>query len=417
MKVGHKAMSGLTMAAGSLASLTVVAMMMQQAGMDFAVSYSVCVLFSAVGTLLAAYKGLPMVLTPSLTVTGYLVFIAAISHGLDWQTVLGMSGLSSVLGLLLWHAGGRWAKERLSPVFPWAIKLALAGFLIYLGLKMGRIIITSTWQVTMLGDNADPLMYWSVAGLVLTLSFIAGKWPQALVAGMVLTGSVTFAEGFWVIPAAPFFLPEGLLDAAGQLSLLLDSPQDSAFCMVTVLSLSVMLSAIHWSTVTAFAGQDAAAKKVKMLFAAGAVGSWFGVPPLVVSPTTAAGDRGSSAGSFVTVVLLTLALFCEPVLAAVADFPAMVVPVLAGGGFLLLLDALKSCPLSVDGEERQAEVLTACILVLLLPLTGNFATALGSALIGYALFMSMAGKARQVAKIIWLLSGIFALYYIYGSIF
>ncbi len=411
-------MSGITMAAGSIASLTAVAMMLQQAGMDFAGSYSACVLFSAMSTLIASYKGLPVVLTPSLSVTGYLVFIVAISHGLGWQTVLGMSFLSSVLGLLLWQVGGRWSQENLPPVFPWAIKLALAGFLIYLGLKIGRIIITSTWQVTMLGDSANPLMYWSVAGLVLTLSFIAGNWPQALLAGMLLTGGVTFAEGFWVIPAAPFFLPEGLLGAAGQLLLLLDNGmQDSAFYMITVFSLGVMLSAIHWSTVTAFAGQEEAAKKVKMLFAVGAVGAWLGVPPLVVSPTTAAGDRESPTGIFVTVAILVLALFCEPVLAAVADFPAMLVPVLAGSGFLLLLDALKACPLPAEGDERQAAVLTTCILVLLLPLTGNFATALGSALIGYTLFMCMAGKVRQVAKIIWLISGIFVLYYIYGSIF
>jgi AGZA family xanthine/uracil permease-like MFS transporter len=61
--------------------------------------------------------------------------------------------------------------------------------------------------------------------------------------------------------------------------------------------------------------------------------------------------------------------------------------------------------------------LAISVLVLLLPLTGNFATALGSSLIGYALFMSMAGNFRQVAGMVWLISGIFALYYVYGSLF
>lgn len=409
-------MNGITMAAGSLATITAVAAMLQQAGMDFAGAFTACVLLSLVGTLVAVYKGWSVVLTPSLSVTGYLVFIAAISHGLGWQAVLGISFAASALGLLVWQLGSRWLKQDIPSVFPWAVKLSVAVFLICLGLKMGRIIVTSTWQVTMLGDMSDPLMYWSMAGAVLTAAFIAGNWRWALLAGMLITGLVTFAEGFWVIPAAPFFLPEGLLKSAGQLSLAGDSVQDNMFCMVTVLSLSVMLSAMHWSTVAALTEANGQAKAVKSLFALGTVGAWLGVPPLVISPTTAAG-AGSRAGALTAAAILVLALFCEPILAAIADFPAMVVPVLVGSGFLLLLEALKSCPLAEAEAEKRAEVLAVSAMVLLLSLTGNFATALGSAVMGYALFMAMAGKAWQVTKIIWLISGIFALYYIYGSMF
>jgi len=56
-------------------------------------------------------------------------------------------------------------------------------------------------------------------------------------------------------------------------------------------------------------------------------------------------------------------------------------------------------------------------LVLLLFLSGDFATALGTSIIGYALFMSVSGRFRQVAGSVWLISGIFALYYVYGSMF
>jgi len=129
------------------------------------------------------------------------------------------------------------------------------------------------------------------------------------------------------------------------------------------------------------------------------------------------GKAKNRAGVFMAAAIFAAALFCEPILAAIADFPAMVVPVLVGTGLLLLLETLSFCPLADNEAERRAEMLAVTIMVLLLPLTGNFATALGSSVIGYVLSMSMAGKGRQVTGVIWLISGIFTLYYIYGSIF
>lgn len=418
MRFSRDIFAGLTMAMASLAIFTAVASMLQQAGMDFAGSFTAGVLLSLAGTLWSAYRRYGVVLTPSLTVTGYLVFIVAISHGLGWQAMLGISFWASLFGFLLWRGSRYLPCWNLSPIFLWGIKLALAVFLIYLGLKMGRIVITSSWQVTMLGDAADPLMYWSMVGVVLTLFMLAGGWRSALFAGMAVTGAVTFSEGFWVIPVAPFFLPEGLDKVMGQLSFWTADARNTAFYGVTVLSLLVMLSAIHWSTFAALSRAGKPAEGVCFLFVLGALGALMGVPPLVISPASAVSLEGESRrGLLAAPLLLGLALFSEPIIAAIADFPAMVVPVLVGSGFILLLTAVQACPFSANALERRAEVLSISVLVLLLPLTGNFATALGTSLLGYTLFMSMAGRFRQVTGFVWLISGIFALYYIYGSMF
>lgn len=419
MSLSRDIFTGVTMALASLASFTAVASMWQLAGMDFAAVYTAGILLSLVGTWWLAFHGCKAILMPSAVVSGYLVFIAVISHGLGWQTVLGICFLSSLLGLLLCQWGMPLFRKGLPAVFLWGMKLALAVFLLYIGLKMGRIVITSAWQVTMLGDAADPLMYWSMAGIVLTLALWAGGWRGALFGGLAVTGAITFIEGFWVIPVAPFFLPEGLDKVVGQLSFTLGSAQETTFFWITVLSLAVMLGAMHGSTLAAFSKEGKPAGRLKQLFALGTLGALCGVAPLVIMPASAAigeaekGNRALGAASAV----LVLALFCEPLIAAIADFPALVVPVLVGSGFFLLLEALAHCPLAGEARERRAELLAVSALVLLLSLTGNFATALGASVLGYALFMTMAGKARQVAGVIWLLSGIFALYFIYGSVF
>lgn len=386
MDLSRDIFTGVTMAVCALASFTASAGMLSLAGMDFAGCFTASVLLALVGTLWLARRGQAVVLAPSLTVTGYLVYIVAISHGLGWQTVLGSCFYASLLGFILWQAGTRLGRKQMAPFFPWGIKLALAVFLIFLGLKLGRIIITSAWQVAMLGDMADPLFYWSMAGLGITLILLAGRRHSALFAGMLVTAIATLWEGFWAVPAAPFFQPEGLQKVAGMLALSFPE-QDGGFYGLTVLSLTVMLSVIHACTWSALAKGQKTVDGVKALLAFNALGAWTGMTPLVISPAAAASREAVSSrrAGLVAAAVLALALLCEPLLAALADFPAMLVPVLVGGGVLLLLETLQDCPLSAEENQRRRELLTVLVLVVLLPLTGDFAVAIGTAAFVYAL--------------------------------
>lgn len=393
MNWGRDIFTGVTMAVTALASFTASASMLSMAGMDFAACFTVSVLLALAGTLWLAWRGQTVVLAPSLTVTGYLVFIAAISHGLGWQAVLGISFWASIMGFILWQAGKKFFHQGLPQAFSWGIRLSLAVFLVCLGLKMGRIIINSPWQVTMLGDADDPLFYWSMAGLVLTLIMLADKRRGALFAGMAVTGTITFVEGFWIIPAAPFLAPEGLDKVAGMLSFGVPG-QEMFFFWGTAVSLMVMLSAIHLGTWTTFAKDADLAAGVKSLLAFNALGALAGAMPLVISPASAAGQEAATAkrSGFVAAGVLAAALFCEPLIAAIADFPAMLVPVLVGGGLMLALAALQDCPFSSRDGLQRSEWLSMLVMVLLLPLTGDFAVALVAAFMVYLLGMSVRGK-------------------------
>ncbi len=393
MNLGRDIFTGVTMAVSALASFTAAASMLSLAGMDFAVCFTASVLLALLGTLWLTWHGQAVVLAPSLTVTGYLVFIAAISHGLGWQAVLGISFLAAFLGFILWQLGERFFKKGLPLIFPWGIKLSLAVFLVCLGLKLGRIIIASPWQVTMLGDLDDPLFYWSMMGIVLTVVMLAGRRRGALFAGLAVTGVATFVEGFWIIPAAPFYAPEGLDKVAGMLSFG-GAEQETGFFWSTVISLVVMLSAIHAGTWTVLAKGNSLSAGVKSLLAFNALGALAGTTPLVISPATVVAREAikPKQAGFVAAGMLGLALFCEPIIAAIADFPAMVVPVLVGGGLLLMLETLQECPFSSREDIRRRELLSMLVMVLMLPLTGDFAVASAAAFMVYLLGMSVKGK-------------------------
>ena len=386
MDLGRDIFTGVTMAVCALASFTAAASMLSMAGMDFAGCFTASVLLALMGTLWLAWRGQAAVFSPPLTVTGYLVFIVAISHGMGWQVILGICFFASLLGFVFWQAGHRLGFPPVPQIFPWGIKLSLAVFLVFLGLKLGRIIITSPWQVTMLGDMADPLFFWSMAGLAVTVVLLAGRRQYALFAGMLVTAVATLAEGFWIIPAAPFFQPEGLQKVSGMLALP-SAGADAAFYGLTVFSLAVMLSVIHASSWTALLKGQQVAAGVKRLLLFNALGALLGMTPLVLSPVVAANREAARAkrAGLVAAAVLALALFCEPVLAAIADFPAMVVPVLVGGGFLLLLEALRDYPMTAGDTLQRRDLLTVLVMVMILSLTGDFAAAIGTAAIIYAL--------------------------------
>ena len=105
----------------------------------------------------------------------------------------------------------------------------------------------------MIGGFYDPLAYWSLLGIVLTLALSACRCRNALFFGMVFTLAATFLEGFWVIPAAPFFLPEGLENSFGRLTCMAGTDKELWLIILTSLCLPVCLSAVNGSSIMAFA--------------------------------------------------------------------------------------------------------------------------------------------------------------------
>ena len=96
---------------------------------------------------------------------------------------------------------------------------AVGLMLIFLGLMQGRLLVGAPIGMVMPGNLADPVAFYALTGIVLTLALLVWKKPFAIPLGMLLTAVFSLAEGFWVLPAAPFLLPEGLDKVALQLDL------------------------------------------------------------------------------------------------------------------------------------------------------------------------------------------------------
>ncbi len=417
--IGAEIQAGLAMAGPALAGFIVVPSLLFQLGMDFAGAYTAYAVMAIAASLVMGWLRQPLLLLPSIAVSMYLVYLVGISQGLSWRQLLGACFAAAVAGLLLCLSPLR---RRFAAAVPQEVRRLLpAGLgvmLILSGLTQGRIIVRSAWSVTMLGNFQDPLAYLSLTGIMVTLVMLALKLRGALFWGMAITAAVALAEGFWALPAAPFMLPSGWEQTAGQLMLLAESEAAWGHMLAAGVTLLIVLASVNWLVIASLV--PVAGKSHRLLpltFAFSAVGALAGCLPLSVSPLSAAGalTRTGRLASWCAAMLFLAALFCEPLLASMADFPALVVPVLVGAGMLLLqqtVQNLRQQPLAWDFAALGAAV----CLVLLMPLANNITAGLGAALISWCVLRACACGWRMVPLASWGLAVVFAMYFVYAAI-
>ena len=417
--IGAEVQAGLAMAGSALAGFIVVPSLLFQLGMDFAGAYTAYAVMAIAASLLMGWLRQPLMLLPSIAVSTYLVYLVGISQGLSWQQLLGACLAAAITGLLLCLSPlRRWFADAVPQEVRRLLPAGLGVMLILAGLTQGRIIVRSAWSVTMLGNFQDPLAYLGLTGIMVTMVMVALKLRGALFWGMVVTAVVALAEGFWVVPAAPFMQPAGWDQAAGQLTLLPGSEAALGHMLAAGVTLLIVLASMNWLAIEALVPPaDGRCRLLPMTFALSAVGALAGCLPLVVSPLSAAGTvaRAGRLAAWSAALLFLAALFCEPLLAAMADFPVMVVPVLVGTGLLLLqqtVQSLQQRPLAWDFSALGAAV---CLL-LLMPLANNITAGLGAAFISWCVLRGCERGWRVVPLASWGLAAVFAVYLAYAAI-
>lgn len=408
--------AGLTAAFALLPGLILVPLLLNEGGMNFKGAFSAYVIMSIAGTLVLSIFRRPLVAGTSLVLTYYLVYLGIVANGLTWNQLLGISLVVSCLGAVLFLSPlGRCLLQAIPKPVRKAMPLGIGVMLIWIGLVQGRIFLASPWSVTMLGNFQDPLAYLSLVGIVLTVGLMARKWKISLLLGGVVTAIIALNEGFWEFPTESFIDPEGLDKVAGFLDVW--AVQNSQYPTMFAIGLTMLLvlSSMQIGTLSS-SGDKKEGREVTALFALSAIGSFVGSLPLIASPLATTGTSLAKNGrraSIFAALLLLLALYMEPALAAMADFPVMTVPVLVGGGLWLLASHLSD----LSGDFCQLENLLPMVcVVLIMPLSFNMAAGIGAGIISHVLIKTVQGDARRLSPGTWALTVLFAFYFVYGTI-
>lgn len=385
-----------------------------QAGAPFEGLVAACLLVSALGTFLASYFSAPVLVAPSIAVSVWLVYIPVLSRGMSWQQLLLLFLACSLLALLLsLFTRGKAFFAELPPCFRTGLAAGIGLLLLFTGLSLGGLLVIDPITQLTLGDLKNPLAMDSLLGLILLLALRAANVRAAVPLSMLFVGGCSLLEGFWIIPAAPFSLPEGLdrtalqfLLATGWETLPLGDVVNLAFFLLLFLLLEVRGSQ---EALCAEASPEKKRRGRRALYGVSLLGAIFGAPPLSFAPETAAARQlGLSRRSgLLAAGLLLLLLFLTPTLRELASFPAMLAPGLAGAA-LSLLERVR-----FSGFDF-SEGVTAGLLMLLLPLTRNIALSLGLGFLAFAFLKVMAGKQAEVPLLLRILAAASLLYAVYG---
>lgn len=387
-------------------ALVLTASLLARTGMPFTAAYPCGIVACVIGTLMASRGGRTLIALPSPSITAWLVYEEIIARGIAWQELLGIAAVVSFSGALLTRTKYAAALQAsLPPIIRTGLIFGLGLTMLITAALYARILLPSPWALTMGGTLSDPLTYYTLIGVLLVLLLHAMRVRFALPLGMGIVTALTWAEGFWEIPAAPFLQPDILTTA-----FVLTAPGAGDFLPAAALGLALLFTLAVESTVVLSARTDAEDPRTEQgtlsrLFAVSGFGALIGALPLSIAPISAVLPAREGApylcGIPLTAWIFSLFLFlllpCAPLLQAVSEFPAAPAVALAVLGLMLLLRALAVLsslhePLTL----RESAVIAAFLLA-----AYDIKTGLTAALLTWMLLTAVCGERRRIARGTW----------------
>jgi AGZA family xanthine/uracil permease-like MFS transporter len=382
-----------------------------QSGMPVeGVVFATC-LSAAIGTLvMGLYANYPIALAPGMSLNAYFTYYVCLSMHIPWRTALGVVFFSGVVFLVLTVTRVR---EQIVNGMPDCLKHSTAtgiGFFIaFVGLRNAKLVVANPATFVGLGSFADRDVQTACFGLVLTLVLIARKANGAILIGIVGTTLLGMLRGISRWPAAIVSLPHPSstflqLDLRGAIHL--------GFLEIMFAFLFVDL----FDNVGTLVGvceqggfiKDGKIPRVGRALLADATGTVFGSLAGTSTVTSyiesIAGARTGLSNVFVAGLFL-LAMFCSPLATAIPGY--------ATAPALILVGALMTQSIAHIDWADFSEAVPAFITMLATPLTFSIATGLSLGLISYTVVKIAVGKIREINLLIWILTVLFILRYIY----
>ncbi len=401
-------LSAVLMVFSAMPSWIVVPNLLFQSGMDFAGSYAACLGVSAVGTLFwGKLMRCPVIVAPSIAMLTWLVYGEIISKGHSWQMVLGAVCIASVLGLVgILSPLGRYVSLSIPEVLRNAFPAGLGLVLVFQGFLQGKIFVGVPFTLITLGSLASPVMYLTLLGVLIILILVLNRSSFAFAIGLFSVALISLLQGFWVIPAMPFMLPEGFDKVVFQLDL-----GQAALHPELILTIFLIMFSEGQCIIQALlcdAQSKAWIKQLAVLFGVNMVSSFLGSMSLRPAPETFVGRlsvNSTNRAAYVAAIVMLLLIFCEPVVKEISSFGAITASVLICSGLLVLCNSKEL--FHGDLSDR----LTVLCFLLFLPFSHDFVIGLGMAIIVHVVLKCFSGQKACVPFCEMILAGMYGLFF------
>jgi AGZA family xanthine/uracil permease-like MFS transporter len=378
------------------------------------VLFATCISAAAATLVMGLYANYPIALAPGMSLNAYFTYVVCLGMHVPWRTALGVIFFSGVVFLILTVTRVR---EQIVNGIPDCLKHSTAGgigmFIAFVGLRNANLVVANKDTFVGLGSFANHEAQLACIGLAVMLILMTRKVHGAILIGIFATTGLGMLRGMAKLPTAIFSLPHPSatwlqLDLRGALHL-------GLFEIVFVFLFVDLFDNV--GTLVGVCEQggfvvNGKIPRVGRALVSDAVGTIFGALTGTSTVTSyiesaagvAAGARTGLSNVFVAGFFL-LAVFCAPLAAAIPGY--------ATAPALILVGALMTESIGRVEWKEFTDAIPAFVTLLATPLTFSIATGLSLGLISYTLVKVAAGKFREVSAVIWILTALFILRYVY----
>ena len=391
---------------------------LSKAGMPVdGVVFATCIASAAATLVMGLYANYPIALAPGMSLNAYFTYSVCLGMHVSWQTALGVIFFSGVFFLILTVSRVR---EQIVNGIPDCLKHSTAAgigmFIAFVGLRNANLVVANPATFVSLGSFSNREAQLACVGLAIMLILITRKITGAILIGVVATTLLGIFRGMAAWPEHILSLPHPSatwlkLDLRGALHLGL---LEIIFVFLFVDFFDNVGTLLGVCEQGGFV-KDGKIPRVGRALVSDAVGTVFGALTGTSTVTSyiesaagvAAGARTGLSNIFVAGLFL-LAAFFAPLAAAIPGY--------ATAPALIVVGALMTKSIGRVAWADFTDAIPAFVTLLATPLTFSIATGLSLGLISYTLVKVAAGKFREVSPVIWILTVLFILRYVYLAV-
>ena len=409
-------------------------------GMDTGAIFTATALASAIGSFcMALFANLPFVLSAGMGLNAYFAYTVVLGMGYSWEVALTAVFVEGIIFIILSLTNVR---EAIFNAIPASLKVAVSVgiglFITFIGLQNAHIVVDGSTLVGLFSFNGSVkagtfqsegiTVVLALIGLLITAFLVIKNVKGNILLGILSTwvlGSICQLTGLYVPNAEAGFyslIPSGIISAPASVAPTLFKMDFSAmaslnfvvvvFAFLFVDIFDTLGTLIGCATKANMLDKEGKLPGIKGALMADAVGTTVGaclgtstITTFVESSSGIAEGGRTGLTSIVSGLLFILALFFSPIFLAIPSFATA--PALIVVGFFMMQSVAK-----INWSDM-LEAIPAFICIFAMPFMYSISEGISFGVISFVVLNAVAGKAKKITPLMWVLAVLFILKYIF----
>ncbi len=409
-------------------------------GMDTGAIFTATALASAIGSFcMALVANLPFVLSAGMGLNAYFAYTVVLGMGYSWEVALTAVFVEGIIFIILSLTNVR---EAIFNAIPASLKVAVSVgiglFITFIGLQNAHIVVDGSTLVGLFSFNGSVkagtfqsegiTVVLALIGLLITAFLVIKNVKGNILLGILITwvlGIICQLTGLYVPNAEAGFyslIPSGIISAPASVAPTLFKMDFSAiaslnfvvvvFAFLFVDIFDTLGTLIGCATKANMLDKEGKLPGIKGALMADAVGTTVGaclgtstITTFVESSSGIAEGGRTGLTSIVSGLLFILALFFSPVFLAIPSFATA--PALIVVGFFMMQSVAK-----INWSDM-LEAIPAFICIFAMPFMYSISEGISFGVISFVVLNAVAGKAKKITPLMWVLAVLFILKYIF----